>query len=318
MEWWGYLLIIIGALLVVPYIGMTLVMPRIVFKIILGRTKPEKWSREEPSDHKDAEMLAMWDQSLAFRKTYASQEQELVAKTEDGLSIHSLYYDFGSDTAVILIPGRPESCVYSLFYAYPYAEKGVNVCAIDTRAHGLSEGKWSGCGYAEQFDILATAAKLHEMGIKKIILHGVCIGSSSLSFVLAREDLPSYIVAGVTDGLYVNFYETMHRRIRKNGGVVYPTIFFFRHWIKQLYGTDIKKEGPLANVEKIHVPMLMMASKEDIFSLPEKTQLLFDHLASTDKEMVWFDHGRHSHLRIVDHSRYDEAVARILAKVASL
>ena len=317
MEWWGYALIILGHLIVVPYLLMALVMPRFVFKWVLKRTKPTKWSREEPSDLQDAEMLEMWRQSLEFRKTYAKQEQEIVAQTEDGLNIHSLYYDFGSDTAVILVPGRPESCVYSLFYAYPYAGK-INVCAIDTRAHGLSDGEWSGCGYAEQLDILATAKLLHEKGIKKIILHGICVGSCSAVFTLVNKDCPDYIVSLITDGLYVDFYETMHRRIRKNGGVVYPTIWMFRHWIKKLYGTDIKAEGPLALVDQIRVPTIMMASKEDIFSLPEKTQMLFDKLGSKEKEMVWFEHGRHSHLRIVDHFTYDEAVARMLAKVASL
>ena len=50
-------------------------------------------------------------------------------------------------------------------------------------------------------------------------------------------------------------------------------------------------------MKDIKVKTLMMASQEDIFSLPEKTKILYSELPdSIGKKMVWFPHGAHSHL----------------------
>ena len=59
----------------------------------------------------------------------------------------------------------------------------------------------------------------------------------------------------------------------------------------------------------------MLASKEDIFSLPKNTQMLYGLNASKEKELVWFEHAPHSHLRRVDGARYDEAVLRFVEKI---
>lgn len=73
----------------------------------------------------------MWQESLRFRETHKDKESKIEATTADGYHLKGLYHDFGGDTAVIILGGRPETCIYALYYAYPYAEKGVNVCTFD-------------------------------------------------------------------------------------------------------------------------------------------------------------------------------------------
>ena len=300
---------------IIPAIYCHLFLPKQIFKMILTRSRPDKWSRDHCSDLKNEEMVAMWNQSLAFEKENENVREDIHVVTEDGLKLAGQYFDFGSDMAVIIAPGRPETCVYSCYYGYSYKRAGVNVLAIDTRAHGESEGTIHGCGYMEQYDILAFAKYLHEVkGVNKILLHGICVGSCSCSFVVAREDCPDYIVGIMTDGLYISFYETLWRRTTKNGGLPWVVCWYSRRKIKKLYGTDIKTEGPIVNVTKIKVPMVMVASKEDIFSLPKKTQMLFDINSSPDKKMVWWDKGAHSHLRYVDEEKYDHVVDEFVSK----
>ena len=48
--------------------------------------------------------------------------------------------------------------------------------------------------------------------------------------------------------------------------------------------------------------------KKDIFSIPKKSQILFDSCAATDKKLVWFEKGGHSHLRINNREAYDNAI----------
>ena len=304
-------------LIVVPGIVCLFVMPPIIFKAIAKRTRPDKWSREHPSSDNPG-IVQMWGESLRFRDVFKDKEQEIEATTADGLRLKGLYYDFGSDTAVILLGGRPETCIYSLYYAYPYAESGINVCAIDPRAHGLSEGEYSGCGYAEAEDIFTFTKVLAAKGIKKVILHGICVGACAATFAASREDRPKEIAGLVTDGLFIHYYETLKMRIRKNKGPVYPTVWVFRSLIKKLYGFDCKEVGPIVWITKLDVPCLMIASKEDIFSLPANTQLLFDANSSKNKKLEWFEHGPHSHLRRVDPTHYDTEVRAFISKIIDL
>ena len=163
----------------------------------------------------------------------------------------------------------------------------------------------------ERFDIFAACHWLKQSkGIDKVILHGICVGSSSCIHAAADPSCPSNVVGLVTDGAYTTFYETLWRRIRRNSKINPLTcVAYFRSRIKKLYGYDIKKDGPLYRMKDIKVKTLMMASQEDIFSLPEKTKILYSELHdSIGKKMVWFPHGAHSHLRIVNPSLYDSSV----------
>ena len=310
------LLVALGIFIVLPGLISITVIPPIIFDAITARKKPEKWSREHPSSSNTG-IVEMWGESLRFREKYKEVESEIEATSADGIHLKGLYYNFGSDTAVLILGGRPETCIYSLYYAYPYAENKVNVCVLDPRAHGLSEGIYSGCGYKEQEDLLAFAKVLIQRGIKKIILHGICVGSCASAFLATREDCPKEIKGLITDGLFIHYDEQLKKRIAKNKGPVYPTAWIFRHKIKKLYGIDCSKVGPISVLPSLRLPCLMMASKEDIFSLPKNTQLLFDINGSPDKQMEWFEHGPHSHLRRVDSEHYDRCVSDFIRKIQS-
>ena len=310
-------LIVLGVLLVIPGLISITIIPPVIFDAISARKKPEKWSRDHPSSPNPG-IQEMWGESLKFREIYKDNEQEIEATTADGLHLKGLYYDFGSTTAVLILGGRPETCIYSLYYAYPYAEKKVNVCVIDPRAHGLSDGVYSGCGYKEALDLEAFAKVLVDKGIKKIILHGICVGSCASTMLATSPTCPAQIKGIITDGLYIHYYETLKKRIAKNKGPVYPTVWMFRRKIKKLHGVDCLKVGPISVLPSLKLPCLMMASKEDIFSLPANTQRLYDVNGSPDKKLEWFEHGPHSHLRRVDKEHYDTCVQEFIDKIQAL
>lgn len=300
---------LIMGLIVLPLVLQLIAVPPIIFKVILARTRPEKWARNQPSDLKDEDMVMMWGKAIQWRESYKNNMSPLEVKTSDGLKLVGEYYDFGSDKTVIIAPGRPETLVYSAYYAESYRLAGVNVCLFDQRAHGDSEGYWHGCGYQEKEDIIAFAKLLNEKYGQKIILHGICIGASSCSFALTDEKTPPYMIGYVSDGAFIHMYECLWIRIHRNSKLYpWPAIAYFRYKIKKLYGVDIKKVGPITRFPKIKVPTLMMASKEDIFSLPEKTALLHKSL-NCPKTMVWWEKGRHSHLRSLDENLYNKSIA---------
>jgi esterase/lipase len=62
--------------------------------------------------------------------------------------------------------------------------------------------------------------------------------------------------------------------------------------------------------------VLFLYGKQDIFSIPEKSQVLFNACSAGDKKLVWFDKGGHSHLRINNTEQYDKAIVEFLQKQA--
>ena len=59
----------------------------------------------------------------------------------------------------------------------------------------------------------------------------------------------------------------------------------------------------------------MLHSKEDKYSTPEFAQKLYDLSGSIKKEIVWFDHGRHSMLRVTDTEKYDASITRFITEI---
>ena len=319
MPWWIYLILaLVLGLIVLPLFAMFFIVPIPIFSALFERKDKEKWSRSSPSDTKNEEMVRMWSLARDFQANYRKNKRDVHVLSSDGLNLYGEYYDFGGDEAVIILPGRPETLVYSLFYAESYRKANVNVLVIDTRAHGESDGKFHGCGYMERYDIYAFIHYLEEKeGIDKVILHGICVGSSACVHACVGKEAPESIVGLVTDGLYVSLYETLWLRVKRNAKIPPRTCDdYFRHRIKRLYGYDIKKDGPLYHMHELKIPVLMMASQEDIYSLPEKTKLLYSKIKeSTPKKLVFFPHGAHSHLRIVNPKLYDDSVKEFVEHI---
>ena len=61
------------------------------------------------------------------------------------------------------------------------------------------------------------------------------------------------------------------------------------------------------------IPILFLFGKKDIFSVPAKSQKLFDACASEDKKLVWFEVGGHSHLRINNLEKYDKEIKEFIS-----
>lgn len=308
MPIWGWILITI-AFIVVPIILMfriTLPLSKNIYEDLLVRTEPDKWKRDK-SCLTDSEYSEMYDQAVAWGERYESLSSE-VSIENDGLKLCGRFTDFGSKKTALIMCGRAEGCLYSYYYAEPYRELGYNILVIDSRAHGNSEGKYSGIGYLEQSDILKWMQMLHDYyHTSEIVLHGVCIGAACAVYTASNEHCPDYLKAIVVDGLYYSFYKVFIQRFKTNRKPKIPVLYEILYWIKKYIGIDIRKQGPIHYIDKVKVPVLFIHSKEDISSLPKYVPLLFDK-CSAPKKLVWMEKGAHSHLRIVNCERYDESI----------
>jgi pimeloyl-ACP methyl ester carboxylesterase len=252
----------------------------------------------------------MWHDGIAWMEANKERITELEIEN-DGMHLVGQYFDFGAEKCVIILPGRCESLVYSYYFAPPYEKAGFNVLVVDTRCHGLSDGKYNTIGVKESEDVLAWAELVHDrFGNREIYFHGICIGTSSGLFALSSPKCPEYLRGLVTEGCYISFSETFKRHMMALNRPRFPVLQFVMWQIWRHTGTNVYKYKPIKAIKQIRPDcrILFLYGEKDIFSIPPKSRKLFAACASQDKKLVWFEKGGHSHLRINNTEKYDQAI----------
>ncbi|MCQ2426803.1 MAG: lysophospholipase [Clostridia bacterium] len=282
----------------------------ILYSVLMVRNKPEKWGRE-CSAPEDPVMVRMFEDGVAWGKAHADVKRDVEIEN-DGFKLVGEYYDFGFDKAVIILPGRTESLLYSLYFAEPYRKCGRNVLVIDQRSHGLSEGTFNSVGLVEYRDTLKWAELLHDkLGNREIFIHGICIGSSNALNALTSAGCPDYINGMAAEGMYINFCETFGNHMKDMNKPTFPLLYGVMAIISLRAHAGVISNGPLKRIEKLKKPILFLHSREDIYSLPEKSSAIFEK-CTAKKRVVWFDHGGHSRVRQAEQEKYDASIADFL------
>ncbi|MBQ6263420.1 MAG: alpha/beta fold hydrolase [Clostridia bacterium] len=315
MEWyWILTLAVLGAILVF-FILPVLVMSSIIYCVLLVRNKPEKWGRE-CSIPDDEEYKRMFDIGIAWEEKYRDRKTEVSVKS-GRLKLAGEFFDFGSKRAVIIIAGRMESLLYSYYFAEPLRAAGCSVLVIDNRAHGNSDGKISSLGYREYRDVIEWSRMLHDkFGIEKITLYGICIGASTSLFTAVAKKCPEYIDSLIVEGMYVNFYDSFinHMREDRPERREFPIVQGVMFHIWAISGANAVTDGPYKRIGKLKKPILFLHSRKDQYSLPEKTEIMYNK-CTAPKKIVWFDSGAHSRIRINNTEKYDAAVGEFLGEL---
>ena len=291
------------------YFLLTFIISCIIYTKLFVRTSKDKWSRHV--SWPDEELSRMFETGEKW-----GEDNEKYRKTVEidscGFHLVGEYFDFGNKKAVIIIPGRSESGTYSYYFAEPYKKSGYNVLAIDNRCHGLSEGKYNSLGLKEYKDIENWAKYLHDvLGVESIYMHGICIGSATAIHLLTRESYPSYIVGLTAEGTYTTFKELFNNQLRRRNKPIFPHTAEVLGLISLRAGHSLYRNSPIFEIDKVKVPVLFLYSKQDSYAKPEKSLLLYNKLQSP-KRLVWFDKGEHSHIRIHNTEKYDQAIIDFL------
>ena len=286
-----------------------------VYNSTLRRRSLDQWSRERPSDL-DEEAAKMYDIGIKWGEENAAFKKD-VHIVRDGLNLYGEYYDFGGKRCAVILSGRTETLKYGYYFAIPYARSGCNILVLDPRAHGKSDGEFNTVGFEESRDITAWVNHIRaEYGVHSFIYHGICIGAAGGMLSLTADDAPDCVEAIVTDGMFPNFGESMKNHLIEKKKPVFIFYDLINGWMKHYTGHSMNF-GPFNVIHKLNKPVLMLYSKEDLYSKPEYAKKLYALAGSDEKELVWFPHGRHSMLRVTDTERYDTAIENFIKKLDS-
>lgn len=313
-----YWIIAVVAFLVISgtavMLAKTLPISKRVYHQTLVRTEPEKWGHN-CSAPEHPEQIAMWNEGCRWAEQHKSHIRELHTEN-DGLKLYGQYFDFGSEQCVIILPGRCECHKYSYYFAEPYRALGFNVLVIDSRCHGASDGKYCTIGVKESEDLRVWVKLLTDkLNIRSVWLHSICVGSSTGLLLMAKKDCPKEIGGIVMEGCFTTFRETFKQHMIFDRRPLFPVLDLVMWQIHRHTGTNVLRHSPLRCLRKIEKPVLFLNGKEDVFSLPKKSQWLFEQSASKKKQLVWFEHGSHSHLRLNNVKQYDNSIAEFIKNV---
>ena len=285
------------------------------YTITLRRGK-DNWGREMP-EGLSPEAVRMYELGREWHNEHADKKTD-VHIVRDGINLYGEYYDFGYDRCAFILSGRTESLTYGYYFAIPYSKNGCNVLVVDPRAHGLSEGEYNTVGYEESADAIAWVEHIVEkFGVRSVVFHGICIGAAAGMFALTSGKCPALVDGIVTEGMHANFYESVRNHMIERKRSTFVTLNLIDRWMRHYTGHTMK-HGPIDVIPKLDKPLLMLHGREDIYSTPEFAEKLYALAGCEEKELVWFDHGRHSMLRITDTELYDRSIAEFLLKLPSL
>ena len=312
MPFWGWILVALAVGGVLMWPVSLVVASKIVYDSTLRRKTPDKWG-SGPSAPDNPQFMEMDGIGQAWLAAHEACKRE-VHIVRDGLNLYGEYFDLGYDRAVMILSGRTESRRYGYFFAAPYEAAGCNILVVDPRAHGMSDGEFNTVGFEESRDALAWAEFLHgELGVRAVLYHGICIGAAGAVLAASAEDCPDYVCGVVAEGMFPCFGESMKNHLIERKKPVKTFYPFIDMWMKHYTGHSMSR-GPRDVIHRLRVPLLMLHSREDTYSLPENARRLYELAGSDRKRLVWFEHGRHSMLRITDPALYDGAIAAFVAE----
>lgn len=270
------------------------------------RTSPDKWARGN-SCPENEEHSVMFNAGMKWGEENASYKEDIEITSKDGLKLKGEYFNFGYDRAVLILAGRAETVLYCYYFAELFQKAGCNVIVVDPRACGLSEGKYTTAGMKEGEDAGLWIDYIHERyGIEKFFIHGICVGSAQAIYVAAAHQ--AYLKGIILEGPYSAFYKVLLMRTKNHGKPTFPVCLQMAMLYKKLAGVNVFKNKPIEEIKKVEVPALFLCGREDKSNSPDDFELIYNACGSAKKKFVWFDHGAHSHLRIVNLEKYDSEV----------
>ena len=270
------------------------------------RTSPDKWARGN-SCPENEEHSVMFNAGMKWGEENASYKEDIEITSKDGLKLKGEYFNFGYDRAALILAGRAETVLYCYYFADLFQKAGCNVIVVDPRACGLSEGKYTTAGMKEGEDAGLWIDYIHERyGIEKFFIHGICVGSAEAIYVAAAHQ--AYLKGIILEGPYSAFYKVLLMRTKNHGKPTFPVCLQMAMLYKKLAGVNVFKNKPIEEIKKVEVPALLLCGREDKSNSPDDFELIYNACGSAKKKFVWFDHGAHSHLRIVNLEKYDSEV----------
>jgi len=205
----------------------------------------------------------------------------------DGLKLHALRVCNHPETHkwLLLVHGIGAHSGSMLGYLYEADHKGFNILAIDSRGCGMSEGKFTGLGWNEHYDLISWINYLINMDqSSQIALMGINLGAAAVMNAVG-DYIPSNVKCAIEDGGFSGVKELLSYGIKNYYKVdarhFLPMIDIY---VKQALHYSMYDVSIAHQLSQSITPMLFMhGSKDEVIP----ASMMFDnyYACNAEKEM---------------------------------
>ncbi len=168
---------------------------------------------------------------------------------------------------VLVLHGISDSRSESVGFAMMLLAEGYGVLAPDSRAHGVSGGKFITYGLLEKYDAIAWAHWMRGQGCSRIYGLGESLGAAILIQAAAVEPVFTAIVA---EGAYADLREVAVYRMARMlplGFIAVPLAKFIvingMLYARYIDGLDFRQVSPLKSIALTATPILLIHGLAD-------------------------------------------------------
>lgn len=163
----------------------------------------------------------------------------------------------------VLVHGYADAKVGGIAWAPMFHELGLNVLAIDLRAHGHSGGRFSTAGYYERHDLDQILTQLREQrpnDTRQWILFGVSLGAAVVAATAVLRDDITAVIMECPYADYRSAALTHGRAMGAPGGAMARLALRLAEWISE---ADFDAVRPVDLIPRIACPLMIVRGCDD-------------------------------------------------------
>jgi uncharacterized protein len=213
--------------------------------------------------------------------------------TADGLRLAGWLAPQPGAPAVVLVHGYPANKNDLLPLAAALHPR-FTVLLVDLRYFGESEGRVTTLGYRERDDLRRAVDLLHARGLTPVGVFGFSLGGA-VGLLAAADDpriraVAAYAAFADLEALGQELYAHLWLLRR-------PFVGLLRLWARLFLGADVTRPTPAEAAARLHIPVLLIHSRQDEqipFRHAERLQLAL--AANRAARFAFVDRARHGEL----------------------
>lgn len=275
-------------------------------------------------DNNNVNANTNWKQHSDFiriRKAWLAQQptEKICIKSFDNLKLHGTLLKSGNNkNCVICFHGYTSKGLndYGAMSKF-YHEQNFNVLMPDARNHGDSEGKYTGFGVLDRYDVL----KWIEYAIERfgkdvnIFLHGVSMGGATV-LMASGLDLSKNVKAIISDCAFTSAYDIFSYILKRDYHIPkFPIMNITELITKIKAGYGYKDVSTLDEVAKTKVPILFIHGDIDDFVPVWMSEKNYE-ACNSEKELLLIKGADHAEAYYIDKAAYENALKKMIEKYA--
>lgn len=250
------------------------------------------------------------DENEDFYKDY----ETLTIESFDNLKLNGYYKDNNSERLAIVVHGLTNSAYDMEKYVELFLARGYDILAIDSRAHGNSEGKEFSLGLKESVDLCDwIKLMVSKKPSYKIALFGISMGASTVCMTIG-EKIESNVILAISDCAYDNAEKELKYLFSRQK--FFPKLLYkiFYIYTKKTRDLDLKKIDVVSSLKNNKLPVLFIHGDMDKVVPIEMVYKLAEQVPEQRRKMMIVNGAGHCESYDVDKYNYKKTLYEFLMK----